>query len=79
MNLFRKIPDPQNRRELTKWCQEDFRKNQHETEEITIKMCMQVGMRSLKELENSLHLSGISTESTSSSQTGSACSKNQKT
>lgn len=53
-----KVPDENSRRELRLWLREDFRKNKNLTDEITIKMSIQVGMRSLKELENSLELSG---------------------
>lgn len=55
-----KVPQEGNRRDLKLWLREDFRKNKDQTEEITIKMAMQVGQRSLKELQNSLELSGIS-------------------
>jgi Complex 1 protein (LYR family) len=54
-----KVPDETSRKELRLWLREDFRKNKDQTEEITIKMAMQVGQRSLKELQNSLELSGI--------------------
>lgn len=55
-----KIPDEGSRVELKTWLREDFRKNKLQTEEIQIKMSIQVGLRSLKELQNSLELSGIS-------------------
>lgn len=54
------IPDESSRKDLKLWLREDFRKNKSQTEEITIKMAMQVGLRSLKELQQSLELSGIS-------------------
>jgi bacillopeptidase F (M6 metalloprotease family) len=61
-NLHRtisKVPDENSRKELRVWLREDFKKNKNQTEEIQIKMSMQVGMRSLKELQNTLELSGI--------------------
>jgi len=54
-----KVPDEESRKELKTWLRADFRKNKSQTEEIAIKMSMQVGLRSLKELKNSLELSGI--------------------
>lgn len=62
-NLYRtinKVPDVSSRKDLKIWLREDFAKNKNQTEEITIKMCMQNGRRSLKELQTSLELSGIS-------------------
>ncbi|CAG9797942.1 unnamed protein product [Chironomus riparius] len=52
------IPDESSRKEMKKWLSDDFRKNKDLKDEITIKMSIQVGMRSLKELQNSLELSG---------------------
>lgn len=57
-----KIPDEASRKDMKLWLREDFRKNKSQTEEITIKMSMQVGLRSLKELQTSLELSGISSD-----------------
>lgn len=54
-----KVPDLSSRQDLKLWLREDFRKNKSQTEEIVIKMSMQIGLRSLKELRNSLELSGI--------------------
>lgn len=54
-----KVPDEENRKELKAWLRADFKKNKSQSEEIAIKMSMQVGLRSLKELKNSLELSGI--------------------
>lgn len=59
---IRKVPDESSRRDLKIWLKEDFRKNQTLSDEIAIKMSIQVGLRSLKELETSLELSGISTD-----------------
>ena len=52
------IPDESGRKEMKKWLSDDFRKNKDLKDEIAIKMSIQVGMRSLKELQNSLELSG---------------------
>ena len=54
-----KVPDEASRKDLKIWLREDFRKNKSQADEITIKMSIQVGRRSLKELKNSLELSGI--------------------
>jgi ribonuclease I len=64
-NLHRtisKVPDEVSRKELRLWLREDFKKNKSQTEELQIKMSMQIGLRSLKELQTSLELSGISCE-----------------
>lgn len=55
-----KVPDEASKKDLKIWLRDDFRKNKSQTEEIAIKMSMQIGFRSLKELRNSLELSGIS-------------------
>lgn len=57
---IRKVPDESSRNDLRIWTRSDFRANMHHTEELTIKMLMQHGRRSLTELRNSLHLSGSS-------------------
>lgn len=54
-----KVPDVASRQDLKLWLRDDFRKNKNQSEEIQIKMSIQVGMRSLKELRTSLELSGI--------------------
>lgn len=56
---IRKIPDKSSQKELQAWLRDDFAKNKMQSEEIQIKMSLQVGLRSLKELRNSLELSGI--------------------
>ena len=60
IRTINKVPDENSRRELKLWLREDFRSNKGLKEEIAIKMSMQVGLRSLKELQNSLELSGNS-------------------
>lgn len=61
-----KVPDESSKKDLKIWLREDFKKNKPLTEEIAIKMAMQVGLRSLKELKNSLELSGVSSENKNS-------------
>lgn len=61
-DIFRTIkhvPSESSRHELKEWARSDFRANMHHTDEITIKMVMQHGNRSLTELKTSLGLSGI--------------------
>lgn len=53
-----KVPDDNSRKELKLWLIEDFKKNKNLNDEVAIKMSIQVGLRSLKELQNSLELSG---------------------
>lgn len=43
---------------MKKWLSDNFRKNKELKDEIAIKMIIQIGIRSLKELQNSLELSG---------------------
>lgn len=54
---IRQVPDESSRRELSEWARSDFRNNAHHTQEITIKMLMNHGRRSLTELQTSLNLS----------------------
>lgn len=53
-----KIPDESSKKEMKSWLHDEFKRNQSQKEEIEIKMSIQVGLRSLKELKNSLELSG---------------------
>lgn len=55
---IRKVPEELSRKELREWTRSDFRNNIHHTEEITIKMLINHGKRSLSELKTSLELSG---------------------
>lgn len=57
---IRHVPDQSSRHELREWARADFRANKHHTEELAIKMLMQHANRSLKELQTSLGLSGLS-------------------
>uniref|UniRef100_A0A182P6Z0 LYR motif-containing protein 2 n=1 Tax=Anopheles epiroticus TaxID=199890 RepID=A0A182P6Z0_9DIPT len=57
---IRQVPDASSRRELRDWARADFRNNRNQTDELAIKMLLQHGNRSLKELQTSLELSGTS-------------------
>ncbi|XP_017775356.1 PREDICTED: LYR motif-containing protein 2 [Nicrophorus vespilloides] len=53
---IREVPDEVHRKELRDWARSDFRAQSHHTDEITIKMMLNYGERSLKELQTSLNL-----------------------
>lgn len=55
---IRHIPEASNQQQMKEWARSDFRANLHHTDELTIKMLMQHGQRSLNELRTSLELSG---------------------
>ena len=55
---IKQVPDQNSRKELSEWARSDFRNNINHKSEITIKMLIQYGNRSLKELQQSLELSG---------------------
>lgn len=60
-DIFRAIklvPDENGRNDLKNWARADFRNNKHQTDELSIKMLMQQGRRSLNELRTNLELSG---------------------
>lgn len=57
---IRKIPDESSRNDLKQWTRSDFRANMNHTDELTIKMLLQHGQRSLNELKTDLELSGLS-------------------
>lgn len=63
---IRKIPEESSRNDLKQWTRSDFRANLHHTDELTIKMLLQHGQRSLNELKTNLELSGIIQPTTSS-------------
>ncbi|XP_055318085.1 LYR motif-containing protein 2 [Sitodiplosis mosellana] len=68
--IFRSIklvPEVSSRNDLKQWTRSDFRANMHHTDELTIKMLLQHGQRSLKELQTSLELSGITPASEATS------------
>lgn len=78
-DIFRNIkciPEESSRKDLKQWARSDFRANMHHTDELTIKMLLQHGQRSLNELKTSLDLSGItsgSTQTKSNSETKPNC------
>lgn len=59
---IRLVPDANSQQELRAWARQDFRVNQQQTDEVAIKMLVQYGRRSLNELRQSLHLSGVCNE-----------------
>ncbi|XP_023306407.2 LYR motif-containing protein 2 [Lucilia cuprina] len=59
---IRLVPDANSQQELRTWARQDFRVNQQQTDEVAIKMLLQYGRRSLNELRQSLHLSGVCNE-----------------
>lgn len=66
-DIFRSIklvPEESSRTDLKQWTRSDFRANAHHTDELSIKMLLQHGQRSLNELKTSLELSGIGAPST---------------
>lgn len=66
---IRKIPEESSRNDLKQWTRSDFRANLHHTDELTIKMLLQHGQRSLNELKTNLELSGIITPTSSNTTT----------
>ncbi|XP_062561900.1 LYR motif-containing protein 2 [Armigeres subalbatus] len=70
---IRQVPDESSRQELRQWARADFRANMHQSEELAIKMLMQHANRSLKELQTSLGLSGVSTPADEVSSGKSGC------
>lgn len=64
---IRMIPEESSRNDLRQWTRSDFRANIHHTDELTIKMLLQHGQRSLNELKTNLELSGVAPASNSTS------------
>lgn len=63
--LFRtikQVPDKSSQNDLKEWVRSDYRTNMHHTDELTIKMLLQHGQRSLNELKTNLDLSGAKNE-----------------
>lgn len=56
LRAIKEVPDPVHRLELKEWARSDFRNNSHQTDEIAIKILLQHGERSLRELKTSLNL-----------------------
>ncbi|KAL3267589.1 hypothetical protein HHI36_011707 [Cryptolaemus montrouzieri] len=55
---IRKVPGKSHQNELKEWARRDFRANADVLDELTIRMHINYGKRCLKELQNSLALSG---------------------
>lgn len=63
--LFRtikRVPDTSSQKDLREWVRSDFQTNRNHTDELTIKMLLQHGQRSLNELKTNLELSGAADE-----------------
>lgn len=56
LRTVRKIPDEHYRNEMRQWARDDFKKQKHLTDELTIQMMINRGQMSLRELEQSLNL-----------------------
>jgi bacillopeptidase F (M6 metalloprotease family) len=58
LRTIKQVPDETSRYEIKQWLRNDFQLNKSQIDEMQIKMSIQYGKRSLKELKNSLELSG---------------------
>lgn len=58
----RVVPDDSSRNDLKQWARSDFRANMNVKDELTIKMLLQHGQRSLTKLQSSLSLSGMNSK-----------------
>lgn len=67
LRTIRLVPDKSNQAELRQWARTDFRSNMHHKDELTIKMMLQHGQRSLNTLNASLGLSGSRSEKATNS------------
>lgn len=56
LRTIKKVPDNQYQAELRDWARTDFKNNAHHQDEVTIKMMITYGERSLKQLETTLAL-----------------------
>lgn len=56
LRSVRQIPDEGYRIQMKDWVRSDFKTNAYQTDELTIKMLITQGERSLKELENTINL-----------------------
>lgn len=59
---IRVVPDDSSRNDLKQWARSDFRANMNVKDELTIKMLLQHGQRSLTKLQSSLSLSGMNSK-----------------
>lgn len=63
--LFRtikRVPQTSSQNDLKEWVRSDFRANMNQTDELSIKILLQHGQRSLNELKTNLDLSGAKNE-----------------
>ncbi|KAL3881705.1 hypothetical protein ACJMK2_028107 [Sinanodonta woodiana] len=56
LRVVKEITDASHKKELTKWIQDDFKRNKHLTDEDAIKMMVMKGRMSLREIEQAIHL-----------------------
>lgn len=56
LRTVKEIPNELSRKEMTDWIRTEFKQNKHLTDETSIKMMIQYGQRSLKEVESSVGL-----------------------
>lgn len=57
LRAIKQVPDKSSQKELRDWVRRDFELNKQCTDEISIKMALQYGKRSLRELQTSIALS----------------------
>ncbi|KAF6211905.1 hypothetical protein GE061_012422 [Apolygus lucorum] len=57
LRAIKEVPSKEDQKYLKDWAKSDFIANKHHTDEVTIKMMMKHGERSLKELQQSLGMS----------------------
>lgn len=56
LRTIKQVPDQQYQTELKEWARADFKNNAHHKDEITIKMMITYGEKSLKQLETTIAL-----------------------
>lgn len=57
LRTIKQIPDKESQKELRDWVRRDFELHKKYTDEVSVKMALQYGKRSLRELQTSLALS----------------------
>ncbi|XP_789906.2 LYR motif-containing protein 2 [Strongylocentrotus purpuratus] len=53
---LRAMPDDAQKKEVKAWAKEEFRRNQHHTDEMVIKMMLTQGKQSLRELQKTVNM-----------------------
>lgn len=56
LRTAKEIPDESSKKEMIDWIRSEFKHNKHLSDETSIKMMIQYGQRSLKEVESSVSL-----------------------